>query len=171
MTLGLAELFVLLVPLVLAALIVYLVVALRINRKRAIRTGAESLAAYADTSYLVQRLGREEGPYTIIQVSDLMVRGEIRGDTIVRRADGGDPFSAREFDHLTPSATSTTLGGWGLAVFFFGWVGGLVGFLMLQDENRPRAKNVLKWGLIWTAIWMAITVILYIVVFVVVANS
>lgn len=140
------------------------------KRSRAIQARDESLAPYADTSYFVQRLGREEGPYTINQVSDRMRHGEIRGDTALRRADGGDPFLARELDHLTPADTSAKLGGWGFAVFFFGWVGGLVGYLMLQDENRPRAKKVLKWGLVWTAIWAAIAILFYIVMFAVVVN-
>lgn len=140
------------------------------SAERTTRTKDEHLAAYADTSYFVQRLGRDEGPYTISQVSDLFARREIGGDTAMRRADGGEPFLAREFNLLSQPSGSARLGSWGVAVFLFGWVGGLVGFLMLQDDNRPRAKRVLKWGLIWTGIWLGISVALYIVFFAVLAG-
>jgi hypothetical protein len=40
------------------------------------------------------------------------------------------------------------VGNWGWAIAFFGFVGGLIGFLSLRQDDPRRADHVLKWGLI-----------------------
>jgi hypothetical protein len=51
------------------------------------------------------------------------------------------------------------VGGWGWAIFFFGWIGGLVGYLSLRPRDPRRANHVLKWGFITSvasiALWIA----------------
>jgi hypothetical protein len=44
------------------------------------------------------------------------------------------------------------VGGWGWAVFLFGFVGGLIGYFNLKSEDEPRANHVMKWGLIWSLV-------------------
>ena len=83
-------------------------------------------------------------------------------------ADAASPVAAQTGTGVPPSVR---LGGWGFVVFFFGWVGGLVGYLILQDENRPRAKRVLTWGLAWTGIWIMATLALYATFFAMVATA
>lgn len=125
----------------------------------------------SDLHFYVQRLGRSEGPYSAAAVHQMLRTGEITNETALRRADGGEPFQAWEVSRL-PGGNSApaTLGGWAFVVFFFGWVGGVVGYLMLQNENLDRAKHVLKWGLIWTGIWLAVTIATYVLAFVVISS-
>jgi uncharacterized membrane protein YeaQ/YmgE (transglycosylase-associated protein family) len=39
---------------------------------------------------------------------------------------------------------------WWLLPFFLGWIGGLIGYLVLQDKNRGTATNILIFGIIWS---------------------
>ncbi len=54
------------------------------------------------------------------------------------------------------------VGGWGWAIVFFGWIGGLIGYFSLKSDDEQRANHVMKWGLIWSlgsvAAWTAVVV-------------
>ena len=52
-----------------------------------------------------------------------------------------------------------SVGGWAVAIFFFGFVGGLVGYVVLCPTDPDRARHVLKWGAIVTAVSVALYVI------------
>ena len=53
------------------------------------------------------------------------------------------------------------LGGWAFAVVLLAWIGGLIGWLDLRNDDRRRADHVLKWGLIWTILWSAFWVVIW----------
>jgi len=63
-----------------------------------------------------------------------------------------------------PYAAGPHVGGWGFAIFFFGLIGGTIGWLHLKRTDPERADHVLKWGLIWTvgtgALWSLVTFLL-----------
>lgn len=59
------------------------------------------------------------------------------------------------------AATPPRLGSWSWAVFLTGLLGGWIGYFILRDEDRPRAKHVLKWGFIWAAVHMVLLPLLF----------
>lgn len=72
--------------------------------------------------------------------------------------------AARRREEDRRRAEKPRLGGWVVAVVLLGWIGGLIGFLVLKDEEPERAKKVAIWGVIWSAIAVLITVLFYVVV-------
>lgn len=50
------------------------------------------------------------------------------------------------------AAAAPRLGGWGIGVLLFGFLGGLVGWLTLKNRDPARARHVLKWGLVCSVI-------------------
>jgi hypothetical protein len=60
------------------------------------------------------------------------------------------------------------VGGWGLVIFLFGFVGGAIGWLSLKGRDPRRADHVLKWSLIfslgsvaaWLLFWLILIAIL-----------
>jgi peptidylprolyl isomerase len=64
-------------------------------------------------------------------------------------ADSDGPPSHQ--DHFKPH-----VGGWGWAIFFFTWLGGLIGYFSLKDSDPRRANHVMKWGLIVTLIYLIV---------------
>jgi hypothetical protein len=75
-------------------------------------------------------------------------------------APGAAAQSSQPFGPQPTAAASPTVGGWGVAIFFFGLIGGLIGWLHLKNRDRRRADHILKWGLIWSAISIAAYVLL-----------
>ncbi len=63
------------------------------------------------------------------------------------------------------------VGGWGVAIFFFGLIGGAIGYFALKGTDPRRADHVLKWGLIITAVSIAAWVLLWIIVLAIVAHG
>ena len=43
---------------------------------------------------------------------------------------------------------SPRVGGWGWAILFFGWIGGLIGYLAVRADDPRRANHIMKWGVI-----------------------
>ena len=80
---------------------------------------------------------------------------------------------------LTPGRGVTTygyaqtprVGGWGFAIFFFGLIGGAIGYFALKRTDPHRADHVLKWGLIITAISIAAWILLWVIVLAIVAHG
>ena len=79
-------------------------------------------------SFLVQRMGTEEGPFTVLDLQMQVRNGQIRASTMVRRADGtGQWFLASEIpglfsdkDWLTATLLSVFVGWLGVDRFYIG---------------------------------------------------
>ena len=56
------------------------------------------------------------------------------------------------------------VGGWGFMIFFFGILGGLIGYLSLKGNDPARARHVMKWGAIVAAISVAVLTVVYFIV-------
>ena len=54
------------------------------------------------------------------------------------------------------SSIKPSVGGWGWAVLFFGWIGGLIGYLSLRSDDPRRANHVMKWGIFASLVWVVI---------------
>jgi len=56
-------------------------------------------------------------------------------------------------------AKGNTSGAWWLLPIFLGWVGGLIGYLVVKESDQSKAKGLLVFGIIWTVFWVVISVI------------
>ena len=82
-------------------------------------------------SFLVQRMGAEEGPFTVLDLQMQVRSGQIKANTLVRRADGtGQWFVASEIpglfsdkDWLTATLLSVFVGWLGVDRFYIGQTG------------------------------------------------
>ncbi|MCW2961910.1 MAG: domain containing protein [Thermoleophilia bacterium] len=82
------------------------------------------------SSFYVQQMGAEQGPYDFMSLQQ-MVRSEmVKGETVVRRAEGGNPFLAKEIPGLfSPKSwlvavlISFFVGGLGIDRFYMGHIG------------------------------------------------
>jgi len=83
-------------------------------------------------TYLVQKMGAEQGPYTVPELSAQIVSGDLRADTMVRRSSGaeGSWFRALEIpglysdkDWLTTLLISFFVGILGIDRFYLGYTG------------------------------------------------
>jgi hypothetical protein len=109
--------------------------------------------------FLLQRMGVEEGPYTMMDLQAQAKAGYIRSTTMVRRADGqGAWFPAQEMsgvfsnkDWLTALLLSFFLGTLGIDRFYLGYTGlgvlklitlGLCGIWALIDVILIALNNV-----------------------------
>lgn len=70
-----------------------------------------------------------------------------------------------------PIGDRPRVGGWGFAIFFFGLIGGAIGYFALKRTDPQRADHVLKWGLIITAISIAAWIVLWVIVLAIVAHG
>lgn len=70
-----------------------------------------------------------------------------------------------------PIGDGPRVGGWGFAIFFFGLIGGAIGYFALKGTDPRRADHVLKWSLIITAASIAAWILLWVIVLAILANS
>ena len=92
---------------------------------------ATETARPAQGSFLVQRMGAEEGPYTVAQLRSQATTGQLRSNSQVKRADGsGVWFPAGEIpyvfsgkDWLTAVLLSLFVGWLGIDRFYLGYTG------------------------------------------------
>ncbi|MGD9143265.1 MAG: hypothetical protein PVG61_05415 [Dehalococcoidia bacterium] len=63
---------------------------------------------------------------------------------------------------MTPEKKPTS-GAWWLLPFLLGWVGGLIGYLVVKDSDQSKAKGLLIFGIVWTIFWVVISIIASIV--------
>jgi TM2 domain/GYF domain 2 len=82
--------------------------------------------------FMIQRMGAEEGPYTIADLQQQVQAGSVKFDTLVRRADveGAAWFRAAEVpslfsekEWLVALLLSAFLGTFGIDRFYLGYVG------------------------------------------------
>ena len=66
----------------------------------------------------------------------------------------------------TTQTKGKTSGAWWLLPIFLGWVGGLIGYLVVKESDQSKAKGLLIFGIVWTVFW----IVLYIVAFLVLSN-
>jgi hypothetical protein len=59
---------------------------------------------------------------------------------------------------ITPEKKPTS-GAWWLLPIFLGWVGGLIGYLVVKDSDQSKAKGLLIFGIIWTIFWVIISIV------------
>ena len=82
-------------------------------------------------SFIVQRMGAEDGPYSTIELQAQARNGMIRATSLVKRADGtGNWFQAAEIpgvfsqkDWLTATLLSLFIGYLGIDRFYLGYTG------------------------------------------------
>ena len=60
-------------------------------------------------------------------------------------------------------AKGQTSGAWWLLPIFLGWVGGLIGYLVVKESDQSKAKGLLIFGIIWTVFWVVVTIVASIV--------
>jgi hypothetical protein len=94
----------------------------------------------APDSFIVQRMGAEEGPFAVAQLREQAKGGVLRSNTLVKRADGtGTWFHAVEIpyvfsdkDWLTAVLLSLFVGWLGIDRFYLGYTGlGIVKLITL----------------------------------------
>ena len=73
-------------------------------------------------------------------------------------ADCGSPLPTGNEGSQELSTARQTSGAWWLLPIFMAWVGGLIAFLVLKDDDRAKAKRLLIAGLIMTVIWIALNI-------------
>ena len=80
-------------------------------------------------AYFIQRMGKEEGPYTLQEMKAMIQSGQVTNTTMVKE-DGGSWFSSTEVpnlfsdkDWLTVLLLSFFLGGLGVDRFYLGYTG------------------------------------------------
>jgi len=52
-----------------------------------------------------------------------------------------------------PNKTSAA---WWLLPIFMAWVGGLIGWLVVKEDNKGKAKGLLVLGIVMTFVWMVV---------------
>lgn len=80
--------------------------------------------------FLVQRMGEEQGPYGLAELQAQINSGDIKGDSMLRRVDGGNWFRAVEVpglfsdkDWLVTVLLSFFVGVLGIDRFYLGYTG------------------------------------------------
>lgn len=80
--------------------------------------------------FLVQRMGEEQGPYGMAELQAQIASGDIKADTMLRRADGQNWFRAVEVpglfsdkDWLVTVLISFFVGVFGIDRFYLGYTG------------------------------------------------
>jgi uncharacterized membrane protein len=48
---------------------------------------------------------------------------------------------------------------WYLVPFFFGILGGIVGYVAVKDDDKGMANNLLIFGIVWTFLWVILWLI------------
>jgi len=73
------------------------------------------------------------------------------------------PATAAQPQTRTTQAKGQTSGAWWLLPIFLGWVGGLIGYLVVKESDQSKAKGLLIFGIIWTVFWVVVTIVASIV--------
>lgn len=116
-------------------------------------------------TFMVQRMGGEAGPYTVADLQVQAKAGMVKGNTLVRRADGtGSSFLANEIPGLFSSREwlptlliSFFLGIFGIDRFYLGYTGlgvlklitcggfgiwALIDFILIAVDKLPDADGL-----------------------------
>jgi hypothetical protein len=129
---------------------------------------AESAPARPEAAAATAAVGSSPAPSASAEQPPSLLRVEQHPRRVV--ASPPVPATATVAPALPP-AVSPRVGGWGFAIFFFGLIGGAIGYFALKGSDPRRADHVLKWGLIATAISIGAWVLLWVIVLAIVAHS
>lgn len=88
------------------------------------------LAMSSSDTFLIQRMGGEDGPFTVTDLQMMVRNGTVKSGTMLRRESGGHWFPASEVpglfsekEWLTALLLSLFLGGLGVDRFYLGHTG------------------------------------------------
>jgi hypothetical protein len=62
-------------------------------------------------------------------------------------------------DTAAAPAKKPTSGAWWLLPIIMGWLGGLIGYLVVKDSDQSKAKRLLIFGIAWSVFWIIIYII------------
>jgi len=99
--------------------------------------------------------------------------GALPADPVPRGMGRADPSPQAGGPWASGSVASNgpRVGGWGVAIFFFGFIGGAIGWLALKGTDPRRADHVLKWGLIITAASIVLWILFWVVLLAIAAHT
>ena len=58
------------------------------------------------------------------------------------------------------TSTNKTSAAWWLLPFFLMWVGGLIAFLVVREDDKAKAKRLLIFGIVTTFVWIVLYIAL-----------
>jgi hypothetical protein len=136
---------------------------------RALTEAAAAAGTHSDLRELVRRAALEIRP----QLTDSTQSARL--DQLDAQLESGELVASLAAPGVLPtspsSATSPRVGGWGVAIFFFGILGGFIGWLDLKEKDRRRADHILKWGAIMSAASIGLTMLLWLLIVVIISSS
>jgi hypothetical protein len=75
------------------------------------------------------------------------------------RSSQNTPSPAARPQTGTTQTKAQTSGAWWLLPIFLGWVGGLIGYLVVKESDQSKAKGLLIFGIVWTVFWVVVYII------------
>jgi hypothetical protein len=69
------------------------------------------------------------------------------------------PVVAAPVNNSRPTPQKTSVAWW-LLPLFFSWVGGIIAWAIVRENDKTKARNLLIFGIIMSVIWLLITIVI-----------